>query len=90
LDPQPRGQAIPQSPVTTPSATGFAVSQSKDKSDEISLKFTSGTKNDKRKSVLKIKTSDLVSTSCDDEGFNRRSDSKDSESNDNNEKSADD
>ena len=74
---------------TTP-ATGFAVSQSKDKSDEISVQFTSGAKNDKRKSVLKIKTSDLVSTSCEDENFNSRSDSEDSDSNDNNDESADD
>jgi hypothetical protein len=74
---------------TTP-ATGFAVSQSKAKSDEISVKFTSGTKNDKRKSVLKIKKSGLVSTSCEDENFDRDSDSSDSESNDNNDESADD
>jgi hypothetical protein len=86
----PRVQAIAQSPVTTPPATGFAVSQSKAKSDEISVQFTSGAKNDKHKSVLKIKKSDLISTSCEDEGFNRRSDSNDSESNDNNEESADD
>ena len=71
-------------------AAGFAVSQSKAKSDEISVKFTSGTKNDKRKSVLKIKKSGLVSTSCEDENFDRDSDSSDSESNDNNEESADD
>lgn len=74
---------------TTP-ATGFAVSQSRAKSDEISVRFTSGTKNDKRKSVLKIKKSGLVSTSCEDENFDRDSDSSDSESNDNNEESADD
>ena len=74
---------------TTP-ATGFAVSQSKAKSDEISVKFTSGTKNDKRKSVLKIKKSGLVSTSCEDENFDRDSDSSDSESSDNNDESADD
>ena len=71
-------------------AAGFAVSQSKAKSDEISVKFTSGTKNDKRKSVLKIKKSGLVPTSCEDENFDRDSDSSDSESNDNNEESADD
>ena len=71
-------------------AAGFAVSQSKAKSDEISVKFTSGTKNDKRKSVLKIKKSGLVSTSCEDENFDRDSDSSDSESNDNNDQSADD
>ena len=71
-------------------AAGFAVSQSKAKSDEISVKFTSGTKNDKRKSVLKIKKSGLVSTSCEDENFDRDSDSSDSESNDNNDESADD
>lgn len=74
---------------TTP-ATGFAVSQSRAKSDEISVRFTSGTKNDKRKSVLKIKKSGLVSTSCEDENFDRDSDSSDSESNDNNDESADD
>ena len=73
----------------TPAAV-FAVSQSKAKSDEISVKFTSGTKNDKRKSVLKIKKSGLVSTSCEDENFDRDSDSSDSESNDNNDESADD
>jgi hypothetical protein len=71
-------------------AAGFAVSQSKAKSDEISVKFTSGTKNVKRKSVLKIKKSGLVSTSCEDENFDRDSDSSDSESNDNNDESADD
>ncbi len=74
---------------TTPAA-GFAVSQSRAKSDEISVKFTSGIKNDKRKSSLKIKKSGLVSTSCEDENFERGSDSSDSESNDNNEESADD
>ena len=74
---------------TTPAA-GFAVSQSRAKSDEISVKFTSGIKNDKRKSALKIKKSGLVSTSCEDENFERGSDSSDSESNDNNEESADD
>ena len=74
---------------TTPAA-GFAVSQSKANSDEISVKFTSGIKNDKRKSALKIKKSGLVSTSCKDENFERGSDSSDSESNDNNEESADD
>ena len=73
----------------TPTA-GFAVSQSRAKSDEISVKFTSGTKNDKRKSVLKIKKSGLVSTSCEDENFDRDSDSSDSESSDNNDESADD
>jgi hypothetical protein len=71
-------------------AAGFAVSQRKAKSDEISVKFTSGTKDDKRKSVLKIKKSGLVSTSCEDENFDRDSDSSDSESNDNNDESADD
>ena len=74
---------------TTPAA-GFAVSQSKANSDEISVKFTSGIKNDKRKSALKIKKSGLVSTSCKDENFDRDSDSSDSESNDNNDESADD
>ena len=74
---------------TTPAA-GFAVSQSRAKSDEISVKFTSGIKNDKRKSALKIKKSGLVSTYCEDENFERGSDSSDSESNDNNEESADD
>lgn len=74
---------------TTPGA-GFAVSQSKAKSDEISVKFTSSAKNDNRKSVLKIKKSGLVSTSCEDENFDRDSDSSDSESNDNNDESVDD
>ena len=74
---------------TTP-GVGFAVSQSKAKSDEISVKFISSAKNDKRKSVLKIKKSGLVSTSCEDENFDRDSDSSDSESNDNNDESVDD
>jgi hypothetical protein len=76
--------------VETTSAPGFAISENKAKADEIVIKFISNSKNDERKSALKIKRSGLVSTSCDDEGFDRRSDSEDSESNDNNEDSADD
>ncbi len=74
---------------TTPGA-GFAVSQSKAKSDEISVKFTPSAKNDKRNSVLKIKKSGLISTSCEDKNFDRDSDNSDSESSDNNDESADD
>lgn len=74
---------------TTP-APGFTISENKAKADEIVIKFVSNSKNDERKSALKIKRSGLVSTSCEDENFNSRSDSEDSESNDNNEESADD
>jgi hypothetical protein len=74
---------------TTP-AVGFAVSRYKVKVDEITVKFDANIKSDKRTSALKIKKSALVSHSCDDEGFDRRSDSEDSDSNDNNEESADD
>jgi outer membrane protease len=74
---------------TTP-AVGFTVSKYKAKVDEITVKFDASNKSDKRTSALKIKKSGLVSTSCDDENFNRDSDSEDSESNDNNEESADD
>ena len=74
---------------TTP-APGFTISENKAKADEIVIKFVSNSKNDERKSALKIKRSGLVSTSCEDENFNSRSDSEDSDSNDNNEESADD
>jgi outer membrane protease len=74
---------------TTPEV-GFTVSKYKVKVDEITVKFDASNKSDKRTSALKIKKSGLVSTSCDDENFNRDSDSEDSESNDNNEESADD
>lgn len=76
--------------VETIPATGFTLSQSKAKSDEISVKFIAGAKNDKRKSALKIKKSGLVSTSCEDENFTRDSNDSDSESNDNDDESADD
>ena len=76
--------------VETTSAPGFTISENKAKADEIVIKFISNSKNDERKSALKIKRSGLVSTSCEDENFNSRSDSEDSESNDNNEESADD
>ena len=76
--------------IETLASPGFTISENKSKTDEIVIKFISNSKNDERKSVLKIKRSGLVSTSCDDEGFDRRSDSEDSDSNDNNEESADD
>lgn len=76
-------------------AVGFKVAESKAKTDEIAVKFIPSTKNDQRQSAIKIKKSGLVSTSCEDEGFNRRSDtsnssSTDNGSSDNNEESADD
>ena len=71
-------------------AAGFKVSEKKARGNEITVKFVPDVKNDERKSVIKIKNSRIVSTSCDDEGFDRRSDSEDSDSNDNNEESADD
>ena len=71
-------------------AAGFKVFEKKAKGDEITVKFISNSKNDERKSALKIKRSGLVSTSCEDENFSSRSDSEDSDSNDNNEESADD
>jgi hypothetical protein len=76
--------------VNTTSAPGFTISENKAKADEIVVKFIPSSRNDERQSVLKIKKSGLVSTSCEDENFNSRSDSEDSESNDNNEESADD
>jgi hypothetical protein len=69
---------------------GFKVSESKAKAAEIAVKFIPTSKNDERKSSLKIKNSRIISTSCDDENFNSRSDSEDSDSNDNNDESADD
>jgi hypothetical protein len=69
---------------------GFKVSESKAKAAEIAVKFIPTSKNDERKSSLKIKNSRIISTSCDDEGFDRSSDSEDSDSNDNNKESADD
>ena len=71
-------------------AAGFKVFEKKAKGDEITVKFIPNAKNDERKSSLKIKKSRIISTSCDDEGLDRRSDSEDSDSNDNNEESADD
>jgi hypothetical protein len=81
--------------IETTTAVGFEISENQSKADEIVVKFISKSKNDERKSVLKIKKSALVSTSCEDEGFNRRSDtsnsgSTDHSSSDNNEESADD
>ena len=74
---------------TTP-AIGFEISENQSKADEIVVKFISNNKNDERKSALKIKKSGLVSNSCEDEGFDRRSDSEESDSTDNNEDGADD
>jgi hypothetical protein len=74
---------------TTP-AVGFTASEKKAKGDEITVKFIPNAKNDGRKSSLKIKKSRIVSTSCDDEDFDRRSDSEDSGSTNNNDESADD
>ena len=76
--------------VATRPATGFKISENKSKSEEISVKFIPLVGNDGRKSALKIKKSGLISTSCDDEKFNRGSDSSDSESTDKNDESADD
>ena len=71
-------------------ATGFKVSENKSKSEEITVKFIALIGNDGRKSALKIKRSGLVSGSCEDEGFDRRSDSGETDSSDNNEDGADD
>jgi hypothetical protein len=71
-------------------AAGFTASEKKAKGDEITVKFIPNAKNDGRKSSLKIKKSRIVSTSCDDEDFDRRSDSEDSGSTNNNDESADD
>jgi hypothetical protein len=71
-------------------AAGFTASEKKAKGDEITVKFIANAKNDGRKSSLKIKKSRIVSTSCDDEDFDRRSDSEDSGSTNNNDESADD
>lgn len=71
-------------------AAGFTASDKKAKGDEITVKFIPNAKNDGRKSSLKIKKSRIVSTSCDDEDFDRRSDSEDSGSTNNNDESADD
>jgi hypothetical protein len=71
-------------------AAGFTASEMKAKGDEITVKFIPNAKNDGRKSSLKIKKSRIVSTSCDDEDFDRRSDSEDSGSTNNNDESADD
>ena len=76
--------------LSTRPAVGFKVAESKAKTDEITVKFIPSTKNDERKSAVKIKKSRIISTSCDDEGFDRRSDSEDSGSTDNNDESADD
>jgi len=76
--------------VETTSAPGFAISENKAKADEIVIKFISNSKNDERKSALKIKRSGLVSTSCEDEGFDRRSDSEETDEADNNDHGADD
>ena len=71
-------------------AAGFTVSEKKAKGDEITVKFIPNAKNDERKSSLKIKKSRIVSTSCDDEDFDRRSDSEETDKTDNNDESADD
>jgi hypothetical protein len=71
-------------------AAGFTASEKKAKGDEITVKFIPNAKNDERKSSLKIKKSRIVSTSCEDEDFDRRSDSEDSGSTNNNDESADD
>jgi hypothetical protein len=71
-------------------AIGFRISESQARGNEITVKFVPDVKNDERKSVIKIKNSRIVSTSCDDEGFDRRSDSEDSGSTNNNDESADD
>ena len=71
-------------------AAGFTVSEKKAKGDEITVKFIPNAKNDERKSSLKIKKSRIVSTSCEDKDFDRRSDSEDSGSTNNNDESADD
>jgi hypothetical protein len=71
-------------------AAGFTASEMKAKGDEITVKFIPNAKNGGRKSSLKIKKSRIVSTSCDDEDFDRRSDSEDSGSTNNNDESADD
>jgi len=71
-------------------AAGFKVSEKKARGDEITVKFIPNIKNEERQSALKIRNSRIVSTSCDDEGFDRRSDSKASGSTDNNDESADD
>jgi hypothetical protein len=71
-------------------AAGFTASEKKARGNEITVKFVPDVKNDERKSVIKIKNSRIVSTSCDDEGFDRRSDSEDSGSTNNNDESADD
>jgi hypothetical protein len=71
-------------------AAGFTVSEKKAKGDEITVKFIPNAKNDERKSSLKIKKSRIVSTSCDDEDFDRRSDSEETDETDNNDESADD
>jgi hypothetical protein len=71
-------------------AAGFKVSEKKAKGDEITVKFIPNAKNDERKSSLKIKKSRIVSTSCDDEDFDRRSDSEETDKTDNNDESADD
>jgi hypothetical protein len=81
--------------VETTSAPGFTISENKTKADEIVVKFVSISRHDERQSVLNIKKSGLVSTSCEDEGFNRRPEtsnlgSTDNSSSDNNEESADD
>ena len=71
-------------------AAGFTASEKKAKGDEITVKFIPNAKNDGRKSSLKIKKSRIVSTSCDDEDFDRRSDSEETDETDNNDESADD
>lgn len=71
-------------------AIGFRISESQARGNEITVKFVPDVKNNERKSVIKIKNSRIVSTSCDDEDFDRRSDSEDSGSTNNNDESADD
>jgi hypothetical protein len=76
--------------VDTRPAAGFTASEKKAKGDEITVKFIPNAKNDERTSSLKIKKSRIVSTSCDDEDFDRRSDSEETDETDNNDESADD
>jgi hypothetical protein len=76
--------------IDTRPAAGFTASEKKAKGDEITVKFIPNAKNDERKSSLKIKKSRIVSTSCNDEDFDRRSDSEETDKTDNNDESADD
>ena len=76
--------------------TGFVVDtkgsskENNGKANELVVKFKPLIGNDKRKSTLKIKRSDVTSTTCEDENFNRSENEADSESTDDNEEDADD